>query len=355
MTTSTEFAQKLQPQSRVPIRKLDDSVINKIAAGEVVERPASALKELIENSIDAGSRNIEIEANSGGIQSLLVRDDGCGISYDEIELALSRHATSKLDQFDDIEGIRTLGFRGEALPSIISVSRVTMSTRTEDDTHGWQVRCEGGGAIVGPQPVQHGTGTTIEVSDLFFNVPVRRKFLKTAKTEYSYLDRLVKQMVLSRADIDFIFTHNAKRSTRYRAVSDDASMRLRLASVFDDDFANSCVRVELTWDDVKVSGWVSTPDQTRSQPDRQYLFVNGRCIQDRRIMHAVRQAYTDVLYDASRFPLCVYCMWKLIRAWWMSMCTRPSHRSGSADKTMSTGHSCGLSMAHSEGSGRVPE
>ena len=280
-------------------------MINKIAAGEVVERPASALKELIENSIDAGSRNIEIEANSGGIQSLLVRDDGCGISYDEIELALSRHATSKLDQFDDIEGIRTLGFRGEALPSIISVSRVTMSTRTEDDTHGWQVHSEGGGAIVGPQPVQHGTGTTIEVSDLFFNVPVRRKFLKTAKTEYSYLDRLVKQMVLSRADIDFIFTHNAKRSTRYRAVSDDASMRLRLASVFDDDFANSCVRVELTWDDVKVSGWVSTPDQTRSQPDRQYLFVNGRCIQDRRIMHAVRQAYTDVLYDASRFPLCV--------------------------------------------------
>ena len=161
------------------------------------------------------------------------------------------------------------------------------------------------GAIVGPQPVQHGTGTTIEVSDLFFNVPVRRKFLKTAKTEYSYLDRLVKQMVLSRADIDFIFTHNAKRSTRYRAVSDDASLRLRLASVFDDDFANSCVRVELTWDDVKVSGWVSTPDQTRSQPDRQYLFVNGRCIQDRRIMHAVRQAYADVLYDASRFPLCV--------------------------------------------------
>ena len=305
MTTTTESAQIKQSQSRVPIRKLDDSVINKIAAGEVVERPASALKELIENSIDAGSRNIEIEANSGGIQSLLVRDDGCGIRYDEIELALSRHATSKLDQFDDIEGIRTLGFRGEALPSIISVSRVTMSTRTEEEAHGWQVQCEGGGAIVGPQPVQHGTGTTIEVSDLFFNVPVRRKFLKTAKTEYSYLDRLVKQMVLSRADIEFIFTHNAKRSIRYRAVSDDASMRMRLASVFDDDFANSCVRVELTWDDVKVSGWVSTPDQTRSQPDRQYLFVNGRCIQDRRIMHAVRQAYTDVLYDTSRFPLCV--------------------------------------------------
>lgn len=298
-------APKRHPGTPAPIRKLDDSVINKIAAGEVVERPASALKELIENSIDAGSGAIEIEASSGGIQKLLVRDDGCGIRHGEIELALSRHATSKLDQFDDIDGIQTLGFRGEALPSIISISRVTVSTRTEDDDHGWQVGCEGGGVIVGPQPVQRSIGTTIEVQDLFFNVPVRRKFLKTPKTEYTYLDRLVKQMVLSRTDIDFTFTHDAKRSVRYRAVTDDSSLRIRLANVFGDDFADSCVRVELTWDDVKVSGWVSTPDQTRSQPDRQYLFVNGRCVQDRRTMHAVRQAYADVMYDGSRFPLCV--------------------------------------------------
>ena len=301
-TTQNSFQ---QPPVTLRIKVLDDSVINKIAAGEVVERPASALKELIENSIDADARNIEIEAHSGGIQSLLVRDDGCGIRHDEIELALSRHATSKLDQFDDIEQIRTMGFRGEALPSIASVSRVNLSTRTADDAHGWHVNYEGGGVVEGPQPVQHEAGTTVEIRDLFFNVPARRKFLRTENTEYSYLDRLVKQMALARTDINFVFTHNNNRATRYRAVSDDVSIRARLATVLGDDFADTCIRVELTLDEVKVSGWVSTPDQTRSQPDRQYLFVNGRCIQDRRIMHAVRQAYLDVLYDSSRYPLCV--------------------------------------------------
>lgn len=304
MSTSTQTSFRRTPApSRIKV--LDDSVINKIAAGEVVERPASVLKELIENSIDSGARNIEIEAHSGGIQSILVRDDGCGIRKDEIELALSRHATSKLNQFDDIEGIRTMGFRGEALPSIASVSRVNLSTRTVEDSHGWNVRCEGGGKISGPRPVQHELGTTVEIRDLFFNVPARRKFLRTENTELSYLDRLVKQMALARTDISFIFVHNKNRATRYQAVSDDASIRTRLATVLGDEFADTCIRVELTWDEMKVSGWVSTPDLTRSQPDRQYLFVNGRCIQDRRIMHAVRQAYVDVLYDSSRHPLYV--------------------------------------------------
>ena len=301
-TEPTAINPDLKPPS---IRKLNDKVINKIAAGEVVERPASALKELVENSIDAGARNIQIEAHFGGIQNLLVRDDGCGIKHDEMELALSRHATSKLGQFDDIEGIRTLGFRGEALPSIASVSRVSVSTRTNDDVHGWQVVCEGGGNIDGPQPVQHGIGTSVEVSDLFFNVPVRRKFLRTANTEYSYLDKMVRQMVLARTDIDFIFTHNDKRSTRYHAAIDEKTRWMRLASVFGDDFADSCIQVNLAWEDLRVSGWVSMPDQTRAQPDRKYLFVNGRCIQDRRMMYAIRQAYSDVLYDSSRYPLCV--------------------------------------------------
>ncbi len=304
MPTSTQASFRRTPApSRIEV--LDDSVINKIAAGEVVERPASVLKELIENSIDSGARNIEIEAHSGGIQSILVRDDGCGIRKVEIELALSRHATSKLNQFDDIEGIRTMGFRGEALPSIASVSRVSLSTRTVEDSHGWNVRCEDGGKISEPQPVRHELGTTVEIRDLFFNVPARRKFLRTESTEFSYLDRLVKQMALARTDISFIFVHNKNRATRFQAVSDDTSIRTRLASVLGDDFADTCIRVELTWDEIKISGWVSTPDQTRSQPDRQYLFVNGRCIQDRRIMHAIRQAYVDVLYDSSRYPLCV--------------------------------------------------
>ncbi len=291
--------------ARARIQKLDDRVINKIAAGEVVERPASVLKELIENSIDAGARGIEIEAHSGGIQSLLVRDDGCGIRHDEIRLALSRHATSKLSAFDDIEGIQTLGFRGEALPSIASVSRVSITTRTAGDEHGWKVHSEDGGSLGEPEPASHATGTTVEVQDLFFNVPARRKFLRTANTEYTHMDRLVRQMVLARPDIDFVFTHNAKRSVRYRAAFDDAGLHNRLESIFGEEFAARCLRVDLTWDDVRVTGWVGPPDQTRSQPDQQYLFVNGRCIQDRSIMHAVRQAYLDVLFDTSRFPICV--------------------------------------------------
>ena len=176
----------MQIESGAPerIRKLDDKIINKIAAGEVVERPSSVLKELIENSIDAGSRKIEIEVQAGGTQSMLVRDDGTGIRHNQIRLALSRHATSKVDDFDSIEGIQTLGFRGEALPSIVSVSRAVLSTKTIEDAHGWCVRCEGGGPLSGPEPIQHAVGTTVEVHDLFYNVPARRKFLRTAALNF---------------------------------------------------------------------------------------------------------------------------------------------------------------------------
>ena len=301
-----ESAQPVQIESGAPerIRKLDDKIINKIAAGEVVERPSSVLKELIENSIDAGSRKIEIEVQTGGTQSMLVRDDGTGIRHNEISLALSRHATSKVDDFDSIEGIRTLGFRGEALPSIVSVSRAVLSTRTIEDAHGWCVRCEGGGPLSGPEPIQHAVGTTVEVHDLFYNVPARRKFLRTAATEISKIDKIVKQMALSRSEVEILFSHNNRRAVRYRAAADDSGLKQRLATIFGEDFAENCIRVELEWGDMRVSGWVSRPDYTRSQPDQQYLFVNGRGIRDRSIMHAVRQAYIDVLFDPSRYPIC---------------------------------------------------
>lgn len=286
------------------IRKLDEAVINKIAAGEVIERPSSVLKELIENSIDAGASMIEVEALKGGTEAIVVRDNGAGIEREDLALALSRHATSKLEDFEGIEGIRTLGFRGEALPSIASVSRLGITTRTQDSRNAWKVVSDGGETVGEPEPVPHVNGTTIEVRDLFFNVPARRKFLRLPGTEYSHLDKLVRQMALSRMDIEFKFTHNSRKAVKYPAADTDSDRQARLALVFGDDFAENHLPVDSTWDDVRVSGWVGMPDLTRAQPDHQYLFVNGRAIRDRSLMHAVRQAYQDVLFDHSRYPVC---------------------------------------------------
>ena len=287
------------------IRRLDDRVINKIAAGEVIERPASVLKELLENSVDATAQKIDIEVQAGGTQKILVRDDGFGIEKDEIELALSRHATSKISEFNELEGILTLGFRGEALPSIASVSRFSISTRTAQESNGWQVRCEGGGGLIGPQPVRHGVGTTISVEDLFFNVPARRKFLRSVATEYSHIDKLIKRMVLSQRNIEFTITHNERRGVRYRAATDDVQWQLRLKKVFGEAFTDNCIELEESGENISISAWIGAPDYTRTQTDQQYLFVNGRAVQDRSVMHAVRQAYMDVLFDVTRYPVCV--------------------------------------------------
>ena len=287
-----------------PIRRLDDKIINQIAAGEVIERPASVLKELVENSIDAGAAKIDIELKTGGAQSIVVRDDGVGIPHDELALALSRHATSKLDSFENIETIETLGFRGEALPSIASVCRMTIETKTVQDANGWQVSCEGGDELGAPKPVRHAVGTTVTVRDLFFNVPARRKFLRSATTEYSYMDKLIKRMVLGHAEVEFTVHRDSKRAVRYSPVSDDEQWPLRLSSVFGDVFTDNSIRVQSYGEEVSVSGWIGAPDYTRTQADQQYLFVNGRAVQDRSIMHAVRQSYMDVLFDTTRFPVC---------------------------------------------------
>ena len=286
------------------IRRLDEKIVNQIAAGEVIERPASVLKELVENSIDAGASKIDIELKAGGAQSIIVRDDGGGIARDELALALSRHATSKLDSFEEIETVKTLGFRGEALPSIASVCRMTIETRTAHDNSGWQVSCEGGGDVSQPQPVQHTVGTTVTVRDLFFNVPARRKFLRSATTEYSYMDKLIKRMVLSQAQVEFTVLRDSKRAVRYLRVGDDDSWPLRLSSVFGDVFTENCLRLEMHSDEMSLTGWIAAPDYTRTQADQQYLFVNGRAVQDRSVMHAVRQSYMDVLFDTTRFPVC---------------------------------------------------
>lgn len=285
------------------IRRLADNVIDKIAAGEVVERPASVLKELIENSIDAGAKSIEVEIRSGGLQGILVRDDGCGMPRDEIGLALSRHATSKLVEFDGLEQIQTLGFRGEALPSIASVSRLTLTTRTAHDSHGWRVIGDGGGSVSDPEPAQQRVGTEIEVQDLFFNVPARRKFLRSASTEFSHIRRFVRQLALSRSGIEFQLHHNTRQVDRYPAAVSNSTLNARLQTAFDAHFADNSIRVEWEEDGIRASGWVGPPDYTRSQPDQQFLFVNGRGIRDRSIAHGVKQAYLDVLFDTSRFPI----------------------------------------------------
>ena len=291
------------PPLSARIRKLDETVIDKIAAGEVVERPASVLKELIENSIDAGATRIQVEIRSGGLESMLVRDNGSGIRKDEIQLALARHATSKLVAFSNLEKIQTLGFRGEALPSIASVSRLTMVTRTGEDAHGWRVVCDGSGSIGAPEPAQLAVGTEIEVKDLFFNVPARRKFLRKASTEFTHIRKLIKQLALGRSDIAIELRHNNRQVDRYPAADSESALKERLQTVFDPHFADNRIRVEWQEDDMRVNGWIGPPDYTRSQPDQQYLFVNGRGIRDRSIAHAVKQAYIDVLFDTSRFPI----------------------------------------------------
>ena len=298
-----EMAEQMPPVRTARIRKLEGNVIDKIAAGEVVERPASVSKELIENSIDAGATKIDIEILSGGLEGILIRDDGSGIHQDEISLALARHATSKLVVFDSLEQIKTLGFRGEALPSIASVSRLFLTTRTEADAHGWRIACDGGGAVSEPEPTQHAFGTEIEVKDLFYNVPARRKFLRSASTEFSHIRKLVKQLALSRSGIAFRLQHNQRQVDNYPAAVSESALKQRLKTVFDAHFADNCIRVEWEEDDVRVAGWIGPPDYTRSQPDQQYLFVNGRGIKDRSLAHAIKQGYLDVLFDTSRFPI----------------------------------------------------
>ncbi len=278
------------------IQQLPSHLINQIAAGEVVERPASVVKELLENALDAGATQIELEIEQGGSKRIRIRDNGCGIPKDELSLALSRHATSKIASLDDLEHVRSLGFRGEALPSIASVSRLTISSKSEAHQQSWTLSGSRGDEFDQPEPCSHPQGTTIDVRDLFFNVPARRKFLKTEKTEFRHIEDVVKKISLSRFKTGISLKHGSKTVLHLQAAKDRTSSERRVAEIFGPAFMEQSLYVEVEATGLRLWGWVGLPTFSRSQADLQYFYVNERIIRDRIVTHAVRQAYQDVLY-----------------------------------------------------------
>lgn len=280
------------------INRLSPRLANQIAAGEVVERPASVLKELLENSLDAGARRVDVEVEQGGKKLLRVRDDGGGIHKDDLALALSRHATSKISRPEDLAAIDSLGFRGEALASIGSVSRLELSSRAAetDSETGWTVRAEGRQMETSLEPCQHGVGATVEVRDLFFNTPARKKFLKTERTEFGRIDEVLKRLALSRFDVQFNLRHNQRTVHELRPALSDSDQRRRIGLVCGPAFLENSVEVDQRAAGLRLWGWISLPAFSRSQADLQYFYVNGRIVRDKIVSHAIRQAYQDVLY-----------------------------------------------------------
>ena len=277
------------------IKILSPQLANQIAAGEVVERPASVLKELVENSLDAGATRIDIDVEQGGVKLIKIRDDGHGIPEHQLALALSRHATSKIDNLDDLEAVATLGFRGEALASIASVSRLTL-TSNSGDSSGWKAVSEGRDMAVELQPAAHPQGTSVEVRDLFFNTPARRKFLRTEATEYNRIDDSIKKLALSRMDVAFSLRHNQRAQLNLRPAISQAEQEKRVADICGPAFMKEALYVDNDRTGIRLWGWMGLPTFSRSQTDLQHFFVNGRAIRDKVVSHAVRQAYQDVLY-----------------------------------------------------------
>ncbi len=271
-----------------------------------MERPASVLKELLENSLDAGASKIEIDIEEGGKRLIRIRDNGHGIEKDDLALALSRHATSKIASLEDLENVASLGFRGEALPSIASVSRLTLQSRTAGGDNGWQVQGDGREQGVDPQPAAHPQGTTIEVHDLFFNVPARRKFLRTDNTEHKHLEGVFQRIALSRPDIELVLRRQRKALYHLRAIHAEADKLERIRAVLGDGFAEQAIGLEHEAAGLRLHGWIAEPTFSRSQPDLQFFFVNGRAVRDKLVAHAVRQAYQDVLYHGRHPAFVLY-------------------------------------------------
>ncbi|MGH8054254.1 MAG: DNA mismatch repair endonuclease MutL [Stenotrophomonas sp.] len=275
------------------IRPLPEILINQIAAGEVVERPASVVKELVENALDAGATRVDIDLEEGGVRLIRIRDNGGGIAPEQLPLAVSRHATSKIASLDDLESVATLGFRGEALPSIASVSRFTLASRRADDEHGAALQIEGGklGEVA---PRAHAPGTTVEVRELFYNVPARRKFLRAERTELGHIEEWLRSLALARPDVELRVSHNGKPSRRYKP--GDLYSDTRLGETLGEDFARQALRVDHSAAGLRLHGWIAQPQYSRASSDQQYLYVNGRSVRDRSVSHAVKMAYGDVLY-----------------------------------------------------------
>ncbi len=308
---------------RAHIHRLDERLINQIAAGEVIERPASLLKELLENALDAGATHIDIDVERGGIKSVVVNDNGFGIPENELALALSRHATSKLSQFEDLYRIDSLGFRGEALPSIAAVSKLTLNSKVGDANSGFEVDCFGSTDVSKPKPLARNTGTTVSINDLFYNTPARRKFLRTEQTEFKHMDQVVRKLALSRFDVGITFRHNGKVMLDCPIAVDEAAEDARIAAICGKPFQENAIRLNAQEGDrvkgrgesgqteqpaeLQLWGWLGLPTFSRSQSDLQYFYVNGRAVRDPLIAHAVKRAYADVLYSG-RYPAFVLYM-----------------------------------------------
>ena len=285
------------------IRVLPSELIDQIAAGEVVERPAAVIKELVENALDAGATKIDLEIEAGGTRLMRVTDNGSGMERVELPLALSRHATSKIASLEDLESLTTLGFRGEALPSIGSVARLRLTSRTASEEQAWCLDCDGG-ATGEPKPAAHPVGTSVEVRDLFYNTPARRKFLRTERTEFGHLDAVVRNLALARADVAFTLKHNRRGQFSLRPAEGRAAREARIAALCGQEFLGHATWFERSLEGMTLEGWIAAPTFSRAQPDLQFTFVNGRFVRDKLLRHAIRHAYRDVLYQ-SRHPAVV--------------------------------------------------
>jgi DNA mismatch repair protein MutL len=292
-------------RSPLPIQFLSDSLINQIAAGEVIERPASVVKELVENALDAGARRIEVELERGGCGLIRVSDDGAGIDASDLSLALARHATSKIASLQDLETVSTLGFRGEALPSIASVSRLSLASRTARAPHAWVIDARDG-EISAPAPAAYGAGTRVEVRDLFFNVPARRKFLRAENTEYQHIVRMLERLALSRFEVGFTLIHNGRNVWTLAAANSGALRLERIARICGEEFAAHVIELRHETESLRLSGWAALPTFSRSQADLQFAFINGRFVRDKLLVGAARLAYRDVLFHG-RF--CAYVLY----------------------------------------------
>lgn len=281
----------------MPIQILPPQLANQIAAGEVVERPASVVKELVENSLDAGATRIDIDIERGGAKLIRIRDNGSGISKDDLTLALARHATSKISSLEDLEAILSMGFRGEALASISSVSRLMLTSRTAQQNEAWQAYAEGRDMAVTIKPAAHPVGSTLEVLDLFYNTPARRKFMRTEKTEFGHIDEVVRRIALARFDVAINLSHNGKLMRQYRAAPDPSQHERRLASICGPAFLQHALAISWQHGDLTIRGWVADPAASRTLSEMQYCYVNNRMMRDRLINHAIRQAYQDLLKD----------------------------------------------------------
>jgi DNA mismatch repair protein MutL len=290
------------------IALLSQRLANQIAAGEVVERPASVIKELLENSLDAGASQVDIDIEAGGTKLIRVRDNGAGMDKEDLALSLSRHATSKIFELDDLEHISSLGFRGEALASVSSVSRLQISSQQADnkDANAWKVEALGQDMETVVSPVAHPQGTTVEVADLFFNTPARKKFLRTEKTEFTRIDEVVKRLALSRFDVAFNLRHNQRAVHNLHRANTDAERQRRVALVCGPSFVENSVVIDIEGPGLRLWGWVSLPTFSRSQADLQYFYVNGRVIRDKLVSHAVKQAYRDVLFHGRHPAFVLY-------------------------------------------------